>query len=99
MTRDKRKKRKDHAIKKAVAKSYKSTKQAEKAQRKNARLNAKLDDEEEDIEALLKQFEEADLKKIQVTEEVSESPSARANASLVVSPLNQAVLYLFGGEL
>ncbi|KAI9098768.1 hypothetical protein DFS34DRAFT_649471 [Phlyctochytrium arcticum] len=99
MTRDKRKKRKDHASKKAVAKSHKSAKQAEKAQRKTSRLNANSDEEEEDIELLLKQFALDDQKKLQVVEEVClEPPTARANASFIPAPGNQPVIYLFGGE-
>ncbi|TPX67680.1 hypothetical protein SpCBS45565_g03536 [Spizellomyces sp. 'palustris'] len=99
MTRDKRKKRKDHSAKKAAAKSYRSQKQAEKAERKNARHNAKFEDDDEDIDLILKQFEAEEKKKYEVTEEISaEPPSPRANASFVASPLSQPVLYLFGGE-
>ncbi|KAI8922548.1 hypothetical protein DFJ77DRAFT_447030 [Powellomyces hirtus] len=99
MTRDKRKKRKDHAGKKAVVKSQKASKQASKAERKDARLNARDSEDEEDIELLLKQFEEQDRKANVVSEETAAPPpSPRANASFVASPLSNTVCYLFGGE-
>ncbi|KAJ3165111.1 hypothetical protein HDU88_004830 [Geranomyces variabilis] len=99
MARDKRKKRKDHAIKKAASTSKKANKQATKAMRKDARLNAGSSDEEEDIELLIKQFAEVDRKKGVATEETAcAAPSPRANASWVASPLDNVTCFLFGGE-
>ncbi|KAJ3156759.1 hypothetical protein HDU86_003525 [Geranomyces michiganensis] len=100
MARDKRKKRKDHAVKKAASTSKKANKQASKAMRKDARLNAGSSDEEEDIELLIKQFNEVDRKNALATEETpcTAPPSPRANASWVASPLDNTTCYLFGGE-
>ncbi|KAI8819415.1 uncharacterized protein EV422DRAFT_112068 [Fimicolochytrium jonesii] len=100
MTRDKRKKRKDHATKKAVSKSQKASKQASKAERKDSRHASKFDDDgdEEDIEILIKQFQEGD-RRIGVAEEVAcEPPSPRANASWVAAAGNAPFVWLFGGE-
>ncbi|KAJ3011759.1 hypothetical protein HKX48_006653 [Thoreauomyces humboldtii] len=98
MTRDKRKKRKDHAAKSAVSKSHKANKQAQKAHRKDQKQNG--EDSEEDIELLLRQFEELDRSRIKAptAEEPCPPPSPRANASFVPSPLNAAHCFLFGGE-
>ncbi|KAI8926755.1 hypothetical protein BC831DRAFT_455314 [Entophlyctis helioformis] len=92
--RDKKKKRKAAAGPAAGAKS-----KDKEEQKKLRKQKKELDEPEEDIDALLEEFNKSEQDKFKVTEEFDcPPPSRRCNASLTANPLNPAELLLFGGE-
>ena len=71
----------------------------EKNARKKA-IKARKDqsDDEEDIELMIAKFKKMDEEKVAISEEPSNNPSPRLHGSLIVNPLKETEVILFGGE-
>ncbi|KAJ3000862.1 hypothetical protein HDV02_002325 [Globomyces sp. JEL0801] len=72
----------------------------EKLSKSNKKQKKRIhDDEEEDIDAILNEFNKHQSELFKITEESNCGvPSRRANASWTLNPLNNAEFLLFGGE-
>ncbi|XP_061679168.1 kelch domain-containing protein 4 isoform X1 [Syngnathoides biaculeatus] len=80
------------------SKSEKKVKGAEKtAAKMEKKVSKRSKREEEDLEALIAEFQSLDAKKTQVVETACPPPSARLSASLTAHPEKEELI-LFGGE-
>ncbi|KAK9727418.1 Kelch repeat-containing protein 3 [Basidiobolus ranarum] len=97
MAKDKKKKNNNKALKEEK-KAKAAVKQAKKE--KKGKSKNQEEDSDEDIEAILANFQREQLEKFKVAEEiVGEAPSFRGNATLTPNPLpNANELIFFGGE-
>ncbi|XP_039133659.1 kelch domain-containing protein 4 [Dioscorea cayenensis subsp. rotundata] len=77
----------------------KTERKTAKAEEKRARRESKKVSEEDDIDAILRniQKEEAKKKEVHIEENVPR-PSPRSNCSLILNPLKESELIVYGGE-
>lgn len=74
-------------------------KNKEKEKKKREKNSNNKQEIEDDIDQILQDFHKNQVKMFQVNTEINcDPPSRRANATMIVNPLNQSELIMFGGE-